>query len=62
MYYFVSLKFCNHLEVEEEAGCFAIIVLQTYCYYKCSAALSHSTVGWTAVCDSGISCSYSFPF
>ena len=27
-------QFCNHLE-EEKAGCFAIIVLQMYCYYNC---------------------------
>ena len=28
--------FCNHLEEEEKAGCFAIIVLEMYCYYKYS--------------------------
>ena len=27
-------SFCNHLEEEEKAGCFAIVVLQMYCYYK----------------------------
>ena len=47
--------FYNPLEEEEKAGCFAIIVLQMYFYYKCSVALSHSAVGWTAVCDCGIS-------
>ena len=47
--------FCNHLEEEEKAGCFAIIVLQIYCFYECSVALPHSTVGWSAVCDCGIS-------
>ena len=42
---FVSiLVFCNHLEEEEKASCFAIIVLQMYCYYKCSVALSHSAL------------------
>ena len=45
----------NHLEEEEKAGCFAIIVLQMYCYYKCSVALPHGAVGWSAVCDCGIS-------
>ena len=25
-------SFCNHIEEKEEAGCFAIIVLQMYCY------------------------------
>ena len=32
--------FCNHLEEEEKAGCF-VIVLQMYCYYKCSVAIPH---------------------
>ena len=36
-----SFKFCNHLEEEEKAGCFAIFVLQMYYYYKCSVALPH---------------------
>ena len=35
-------QFCNHLKGEEKAGCFAIIVLHMYCYYKCSMALPHS--------------------
>ena len=48
-------QFCNHLEEEEEAGCFAFIVLQMYCYYKCSVALPHGAMGWSAVCDCGIS-------
>ena len=30
-----------------------------YCYYKCSVALPHGAVGWSAVCDFGISWSYS---
>ena len=38
----------------ERAGFFSIIVLQMYCYYKCSVALPHSVVGWSAVCDCGI--------
>ena len=29
-----SFLFYNHLEEEEKAGCFAIIVLQMYCYYR----------------------------
>ena len=41
---------------------FAIIVLQKYCYYKWSVALPHGAVGWSAMCDSGISWSYSFTF
>ena len=45
MHYFVSVLVCNHLEEEEIAGCFSIIVLQMYCYYKCSVALPHGAVG-----------------
>ena len=42
--------FWNHLEEEAKTGCFAIIVLQMYCYYKCSVALPHGAMGWSAVC------------
>ena len=47
--------FCNHIEEEEKADCFDIIVLQMYCYYKCSVTLPHGAVGWSALCDCGIS-------
>ena len=39
----------------EKGGCFAIVVLHMYCYYKCSVALPYGTVGWSAVCGCGIS-------
>ena len=45
---------CNHLEEDETAGYFTIIVLQMYCNYKCSLALPHCAVGWSALCDCGI--------
>ena len=44
------------------AGYFAIIVLHRYCYYKCYIALSHGAMDWSAVCDCGISSSYSLTF
>ena len=47
--------FCNHPEEEEKSGCFAIIVLQMYCYCKCYVVLPHGAVGWFAVCDGDIS-------
>ena len=47
--------FCNNLEEDEKAVSFAIIVLQMFCYYKCSVALPRGAVGWSAVCDCGIS-------
>ena len=47
--------FCNNLDEEKRAGCFAFIFFQISCYCKCSAALPHGAVGWTAVCDCGLS-------
>ena len=51
----VHSSFAIIIEEEEKAGCFAIIVLQMYCYYKCFVALPHGAVDWSAVCDCGIS-------
>ena len=39
----------------EKAGFFACIALWMSCYCKCSVTLPHSAVGWSAVCDCGIS-------
>ena len=36
-------------------SCFAFIVLRKSCYCKCSETLSHGAVGWSVVCDCGIS-------
>ena len=49
------LQLSDYLEEEEKAGCFAIIILQMYCNYKCSVALPHGAVGRSAVCYCGIS-------
>ena len=46
-----SFKFCNHLDKEEKACGFATIVLQMYCYYKCSVSIPHGGMGWPVVCD-----------
>ena len=32
-----------------------LLFLQMYFYFKCSVALPHHAVGWSAVCDCGIS-------
>ena len=48
-------SFCNHLDEEVKAGCFAFIFLQMYCYFRCSVALPHGAVGRSAFCDCGIS-------
>ena len=47
----VHTSFSNQLEEDEKAACFAIIVLQMYCYYKCSVALPYGAMGWFAVCN-----------
>ena len=47
--------YCNHLEKDEKASCFAIFALQMLCYYKCSVALLHGAMGWSTVCDRDIS-------
>ena len=51
----MSIIVLRHLEEEDKAGCFDSIVLQMYCYYKCSMALPQGAVGWSAVCNCGIS-------
>ena len=64
MFVFVLLciTFCNCLEEEEKAGCFAIVSYRCIVTIKCSVALSHSAVGWFEVCDCGVSWSYSLTF
>ena len=39
-----------------------LVALLMYCYYKCSVAFPHGAVGWSVVCDCGISRSYSLTF
>ena len=48
----------NQLEEED----FVFIVSPMSCHFICSVALPHGAMGWSAVCDSGISCSYSIKF
>ena len=47
--------FCNHLDKEERVGCFAFIVFRMSFFCKCHVALSRGAVGWSAVCNCGIS-------
>ena len=37
--------FCNHLDEEERAGCFASLVFRMSCYCTYSLALPHGAVG-----------------
>ena len=32
-----------------------LLSYRSYCYYKCSVALPHGALGWSTVCDCGIS-------
>ena len=53
MLHYVHSMFCNHLDGEERAGCFAWFVFllsRDGC-----VALPHSAMGLSAVCDCGIS-------
>ena len=53
----VHKHFSNHLDVGERAGCFSEFVFLVSC--DCCVALPPSDMGLSAVCDSGISWSYS---
>ena len=47
--------FCNHLDGEERAGCSTLFVILVSCDCYCSVALPCGAMGWSAVCDCGIS-------
>ena len=51
MHYCVSFPCSNHLEEKD----FVFIVSSMSCHFICSVALPHGDMGWSAVCDSGIS-------
>ena len=53
--YFASFWFSNHLDGEERAGCFTLTIFLMSCDSRCSVALPDGAVGWSAVCDCGIS-------
>ena len=56
MHYFMFfIGFCNHLDEEERADCFAFIIFRMSCYCKCPVALLHGAVNWSVACDCGIS-------
>ena len=47
--------FCNPLDWEERAGCFALTVTLMSYVSQCSVAIPRVAVGWSDVCDCGIS-------
>ena len=44
-----EIYFCNHLDGEERAGCFALTVFLMSGDSQCSVALPHGALGWSAV-------------
>ena len=48
----------NHLAEEERARFFTVIVFLLSCSYNCYISLPHGAMGWSVVCDCGISWSY----
>ena len=53
--YVMSFECCNQLDGEERDACFTFIVFLMSRDYKCSVVLPHGAVGWSAICDFGIS-------
>ena len=54
--------FYNHLGGEERAGCFKYVVFRMSCRYYRSLTLPRGAMGWSVVCECGISLSYSLTF
>ena len=53
--YFVSSRICSRLGGKERAGCFILTVFLMSCDSQCFVSLPQCAVGWSAVCDCGIS-------
>ena len=53
-----SFAVTMYLIGEVRAGCFTLIVFLLLCGCLCSVSLPHGAVGWSAVCECGISWSY----
>ena len=68
MFVFVFVMLCYALFciyssfLKRKRELFALLFLQMSCYCKCSVALPHGAMGWSAVCDYGFSGSYSLTF
>ena len=59
LFYYAVLSthstFAKNLDFEGRACCFTLIVFLLSYDFKCSVALSHGAVGWSAIFDCGIS-------
>ena len=56
---FLSVYVYNHVDEEKRDGCFALTAFPMSCDSQWSASLPQGVVGWSAVCECGISSSYS---
>ena len=57
--YLCPFQFCYHLaEKEDRAVCFTLVVFLMLFGCLCSLSFPHGALGWTVVCDCGISWSY----
>ena len=54
--------FCYDIDEEERADCLYFIAFHMTFYCYCFVALIQDAVGWSAVCDCGISLEYSLEF
>ena len=51
----VLISFANYIEEEERAGYIAFVVFRMSCYYKCSVTIPQGALGWSVLCECGIS-------
>ena len=49
------LSFCSNLSGDERAGCFTLFIFMVSYHCYCSVVPPDGAVGWSAVCDCGIS-------
>ena len=55
IYYFESILVLQSSSRERESWLLSFVVSLMSCYCECSVALPHGAVGWSLVCDCGIS-------
>ena len=55
IYYFESILVLQSSSRERESWLLSFVVSRMSCYCECSVALARGAVGWSFVCDCGIS-------
>ena len=51
----LTCSILSSFDEKERAGWFTLIVSLVFCDCKCSVALPHDAMGWSAVCVCGVS-------